>query len=172
MLSVLALLMACGSPETQMRTITVVQADGTVVQADPDCASGCLMPSSTEAPEISVVQFKEMLATYAASGPESDAIDALIFDGEQTRTLLAKHGAGSLPQGHIDTLYRELDRDQATVEFRLTDEFGAIRATLAPMQVAFGPGNHVPLAGGDLLGHLVISGRVRRVGLHHLWTRW
>jgi hypothetical protein len=165
-----ALLVGCGSSEP--RTITVVQTDGTIVEADPDCASGCLMPSESETPEVSHQEFAKLLEAYAASGPESDAIDALIFDGEQTRRLLARHGAGSLSQTHIDTLYRELDRDQARVQFRLIDEFGALRASLPAMDVAFGPGNHVPMIGGDALGHLLISGRVRRVGLHHLWTRW
>lgn len=165
-----AMLMGCGASEP--RTITVVQPDGTTVEGTADCASGCLMPTASETPDLSHPEFHELLATYAAAEPESDAIDALIFDGEQTRRLLAQLGSGPLPQVHLDTLYRELDRNLATVEFRVIDEFDQLRASLPKMEVPLGPGTHVPLLGGDELGHLIISGRVRRVGLHHLWTRW
>ena len=134
---------------------------------DPDCKT-----CSDHGEAVGVLtraEFRVLLAQFAAVpvGCESDALDALLFHGARTRTLVAQsHG---LAASHRAYLERELSRDHARLSVRVVAEDGTERIRLD---------RRVPL---DIKQHLhgttrglqnpEISGTVRRVGLDYVWGR-
>jgi hypothetical protein len=54
---------------------------------------------------------------------------------------------------------------------RLVDGQGVERGTLSAL-VPLVEKQHLVFAGTGSLGHLETGGKVKRVGLDHLWSRW
>jgi hypothetical protein len=134
-------------------------------------ATGCgvtCAPPPTQPP--SAAELRALLREVAAAptGAHTDAIDALLFVGPHTRAHLDAH-PGLLPESHEAWLRDELARQTVKVAFRLQDDTGVLASGEA--SVPLGRKQHLELDGG-LLGPLSVSGSVKRVGLHHLWTRW
>ena len=68
-------------------------------------------------------------------------------------------------------LERELDRRHALLSVRLVDAAGKERLRLGPTRVPLGEKQHRLAEDTTDLQAPEVSGTVRRVGLHHLWTR-
>lgn len=135
------------------------------------CASGCVLSNHPTA-TLEKAEFERLLASYAgAPVPEtSAALEALLYYGSQTRRLLQGSGAGPLDSERTDFLKRELARDHALVSFRLVDENQRVRARFSMARVPLDIRHVYDVQSADL-PPLVASGTVKRVGLHHLWTR-
>ena len=167
----LTALVGCAQPAQR---VTVVTPDGVTAQY-VDCNTGCAAPDPNS--KIPRLEHDEMLALfeqYAAEpfGNDSLALDTLLYHGEQARMTLDLH----VPEGTLSAeqeafLRDELAKTHAEVEMRVVDETGQTRALLARTDVPFGIKQHLELDTVDL-GHLETGGTVKRVGLHHLWSRW
>ncbi len=107
--------------------------------------------------------------------PMSDAslpLETLLFYGDTTRDYLNGLDDLSLTVARRAFLMTELARDQVAIEMRVVDDQGRIRGTMQASNVPFGKKQHLRFKGTGTLGHLETGGRVRRVGLAHLWSRW
>lgn len=135
------------------------------------CASGCAA-SRHPTPKLSEGDFHKLVAEYAF-GPRdetNDALESLCFYGRQTELLLNKFGGGPLSEPHLAFLREELKRTHALISFRIVDEHGAIRTHMPRTRVPLDR-RHVFDMEVEDLPPLETSGTVKRVGLHHLWTR-
>jgi len=136
------------------------------------CSETCSLKDGpkgqTEAEFRSTVQawLKEPVA--AASLP----LETLLFYGDTTRDYLNGLDGLALSTARRAFLMTELARDQVAVEMRVVDDQGRIRGTMQASDVPFGKKQHLRFKGTGTLGHLETGGRVKRVGLAHLWSRW
>ncbi len=141
----------------------------------PAAAAGC---SDACAPgdhvELSEGAFRAWLTSYAADPPEAPglALETLLFHGAVTREMLDIHGYGALSAAHRDVLDRELARDQVRMEMRLIDEYGELRGHMGPREFPLIEKQHFYFSDTGSLGDFLTGGKVKRVGLAHLWTRW
>jgi len=69
-------------------------------------------------------------------------------------------------------LQSELDRTRVTVEMSLVDDHGVVRGTLSSPPFSLREKQHLELEGTGSLAGVEAGGRVYRVGLDHLWSRW
>lgn len=135
------------------------------------CASGC-GPHNHPTPLLTVPEFRRLLSEYA-DGPldESNAaLEALLHYNRQTTALLQQLGSKPLDSERATFLRRELSRDHVLWSFRVVDEAGLVRAEMEDMRVPLDR-RHVFDMEVHRLQPLITSGTVKRVGLHHLWTR-
>ena len=135
------------------------------------CASGCAA-SRHPTPELTDARFRELLLKHADARPGGydPALDELLYSGRQVLDLLDRLGGAPLTLEDEARLRRELTRDRAEIQFRIVDETGAVRVRLAPTEVPLDR-RHVFRMTTENLPDLETSGTVKRVGLHHLWTR-
>lgn len=148
---------------------------GLLALGAPAAAAGCdTSCESAHAHDLSDEDFALWLASYAADAPEEPglALETLLFHGRHTREQLDRLGYGPLDEAHRAVLDRELARDAVVVEMRLLDEDGAVRALLPATEIPLVEKQHLALEGTGSLGQLITGGKVKRVGLAHLWTRW
>ena len=99
-------------------------------------------------------------------------LETLLFYGGTTRDYLNGLEGLSLSTERRAFLLTELERDQVAIEMRVVDDQGRIRGTMQASDVPFGEKQHLRFKGTGTLGHLETGGRVKRVGLAHLWSRW
>ncbi len=135
------------------------------------CASGCALSNHPTA-KLSAQAFHELLSEFA-NGPiseDSKALEALLFYGSQTKRLVDADGTFPLDERRAAFLSRQLLQNHAVVSFRIIDRHNAIRATLRPTLVPLDI-RHEFQVDGNRLQPMEASGTVKRVGLHHLWTR-
>ena len=102
-----------------------------------------------------------------AVGVASPALESLLYFSDATRDAMP---SSSLDPQHRAFLRAQLSRTDATVEMRLVDDTGRVRAHLTAKEVALGEKQHLSFQ--SEVGHLVTAGQVRRVGLEHIWSRW
>jgi hypothetical protein len=138
----------------------------------PDCAKGCAAPTPDETHPLSDDEALEHFAAYAARPADepSEALETLLFHPRVSRALLDAL-PDLLPTAHEAFLRHELGRTRVEVAFRLVDDDGAIlgqAVRTAPLKEK----QHIILEGTGPLKHIEISGKTKRVGLHHLWSRW
>ena len=135
------------------------------------CASGCAA-SRHPTPELTVELFHNLMAQYAVEpiDPPGQALETLLFHGRQTRELIKVSSGEPVDQLRRRLLLGELSRTHAEISVRVIDTSGSIRAALPPTQVPLDRRHVFPLD-ADNLQPLRVSGTVKRVGLHHLWTR-
>lgn len=135
------------------------------------CGAGC-EPGAAHA--LSDEDFSLWLRSYAQDPPAAPdlALETLLFYGPSTREQLDRLGYGPLDEAHRAVLDRELARDTVVVEMRLIDEDGALRALLPPREIPLVEKQHLTLEDSGSLGPIIAGGKVKRVGLAHLWTRW
>ena len=143
-----------------------------VPEQPPACAAGCAADPAP-IPLLGLKTFNDLLDAFADDPMtgESDALETLLFHGERALELLRRGGAGPLDDERAAFLQRELTRTHALVEVRLVDEAGRERARFQPHRVLLGERVHTGFDETFDLQPLDYSGTVRRVGLHHLWTR-
>ncbi|MBT4867594.1 MAG: hypothetical protein HON53_21035 [Planctomycetaceae bacterium] len=135
------------------------------------CASGCAA-SNHATPELSRNEFQQLLARYE-QGPLDEtnaALEALLFYGRQSTALLRQLSPSSPMRKHDEFLRRELKKTHAVLSFRIVDEQGIVRVEMTRTRVPLDR-RHVFDMKTQGLQPLVTSGTVKRVGLHHLWTR-
>ena len=135
------------------------------------CASGCAA-SSHATPELNRNEFQRLLTRYE-QGPldeTNEALEALLFYGRQSTALLRKLSPSGPMRKHDEFLRRELKKTHALLSFRIVDEQGIVRVEMKRTRVPLDR-RHVFDMKTQGLQPLVTSGTVKRVGLHHLWTR-
>jgi hypothetical protein len=135
------------------------------------CASGCAA-SSHATPELNRSEFQQLRARYE-QGPLDEtnaALEALLFYGRQSTALLRQLSPSSPLRKHDEFLRRELKKTHALLSFRIVDEKGIVRVEMNRTRVPLDR-RHVFDMKTRGLQPLVTSGTVKRVGLHHLWTR-
>lgn len=154
---------------------------GDFVENDPaahsgefECAGGCETAPSMVEDGLTQEVFFALLDAVAQEplGMASLSLETLLFHGDTTAIYLDQLGTGPLSGEQADFLRRELQRTQAKVSFRVIDDEGVIHASLTPTVVPLGEKQHVHLHTEGALGDVEAGGTVRRVGLHHVWSRW
>lgn len=145
---------------------------GGAVEAPADCAKGCSAPTPDETHPLEEDEGLAHLEGYAKGplGVATEDLETLLFHREVALRLLDNH-PGLLPIDHERFLREELARTRVEVAFRLVDDAGNVHGEA----VRIGPlkeKQHVVLNGTGSLKHIEISGKTKRVGLQHLWSRW
>lgn len=130
------------------------------------CVSSCAAPARSEELPLRPDMLAD-LTGLLADEVDRDALETLIFHADQTLEWLADHPDAPAP----DWLETELRRDAAEVSFRLVADDGAVMVA-AEEPVRSGKKQHVILSDPDGLGWIDVNGRVRRVGVDHLWARF
>jgi hypothetical protein len=135
------------------------------------CASGCAA-SNHPTPNLAVDEFRRLMLEFS-SGPMDEtnpALESLLYYGRQTQTLMKRHGTLPLSAERVVFLQQELRHSHAIFSFRVVDEHGVVRTQMRPTRIPFDRRHVFEMEVKDL-PPLVTSGTVKRVGLHHLWTR-
>lgn len=135
------------------------------------CASGCAA-SRHPTGVLSKAKYLWLLRRFAEQpmNENSLALETLLYFGRQTALWMDKLGSRALDSKRAALLKRELRRTYAIVRFRIVDERGVVRVTIPPTRVPLDR-RHVFRMQTKDLPPLITSGTVKRVGLHHLWTR-
>ena len=184
--SVAALLVSAARPNPAMSakatTITDVRAkiagragksagrdgDGTLQQGACGCAASNHRVACLPDGEI-----ERLIARFALEpmSEESIALETLLFHAPRARGVVERRGAALLDKERLDFLRKELSRTHARLSGRIVDEHGVVRARFGPVDVPLGEKRHTRGTDTMTLGSMEMNGTVRRVGLHHLWTR-
>lgn len=136
------------------------------------CAETC---SLSEAPSLQTeAQFRQSLQAWLSleMDAESLPLDTLLYYADSTAHFLVALDGLRLESPRRAFLLRELERTQVTMEMRLVDDSGALRGTVLAAGIPLGEKQHLRFRSTGSLGHLESGGRVRRVGLNHIWSRW
>jgi hypothetical protein len=136
----------------------------------PECGCAAAEVASSKPTEE---QFESLLAQFATEpmSEQSHALEALLFHGLATQGYLDGQSAVGLDPQRLSFLRRELRRTHALVAVRVIDQAGVLRAGLEPTSIPFGVKQHLHARDTSELQPPEISLTVKRVGLHHLWTR-
>ena len=157
-------------PETQ-----VVEEDAAEEDAVEDCASSCTQPAKVDGRGVPTQpEFLGLLADWSAEPIDSPslALETLLFHGQASRQMLLQLPPETLSETRREFLLTELARNHAAIELRIIDEEGLVRGELRADQLGLNDPAHRHLSGTGSLGEVELSGRVRRVGLQHIWSRW
>lgn len=135
------------------------------------CASGCAAsrhPTGT----LSKAKYLWLLRRFAEQpmSEESSALESLLYFGRQSDGWIKLLGTNPLDDERTAMLRRELTRTHARISFRIVDEYGVVRTYMPPTRVPLDRRHEFKMDVKDL-PPLITSGTVKRVGLHHLWTR-
>lgn len=169
----LALLMACATPEIATAEASAVHTSDAVDARGADCKTTCSLGDAQESEHLSHEELDRLLETWSTQALDDPTIEleTLLFHFQDTRSHLAQNDV-PLDDAHLAYLHQELSRDAVTIEMRLLDERGEVRGTLASTDVPLKEKQHIQFQGTGSLGHLETAGKVKRVGLGHLWSRW
>ena len=100
-------------------------------------------------------------------------METLLFHWDGTKLWLDALGAPGLNPQQEAFLRQELSRDTYDMEMRLVDDDGSVRATVTRSDVPLDHKEHLEFdLDGSGLQAFITSWRSKRVGLHHLWSRW
>ena len=162
------LLFACGSAEisdTQESTILGVQGE----RSTGGCATSCAI----EEKHISQEDWLKTLDVWAAQevGISTKELDTLLFYAKDSLAWLSVFGS-ELDDMHYTFLESELRRNLVDIEMRLVDELGTVRGVLDSSPFRLKEKQHLVFSKTKSLGWLETGGKVKRVGLAHLWSRW
>lgn len=137
------------------------------------CASGCGGIDKHPKPHLEDAGYDDLLARYAAEPMDetSPALEALLYHHVHVRDYLAAGRTGDLDPARLAFLSRELERTHVWIEIRLVDEDGIVRQRLAPTLVPLEEKQHLLASESVSLQPASYNGTVKRIGLHHLWTR-
>lgn len=135
------------------------------------CASGCAA-SRHPTGVLSKTKYFWLLRRFAEQPMTSDssALETLLYFGRQTSGWMKLLGTKPLDEQRVALLKRELKRTHALISFRIVDEYGITRVHMPPTRVPLDRRHEFKMSVKDL-PPLITSGTVKRVGLHHLWTR-
>jgi len=167
---VLSVLLACATGE-----VATVEAAQATAEAPPgvDCRTSCSLGDAQDDLHLSEGEIEVLLEDWNTQtlGDATIELETLLFYFQDTQTYLDTHDA-PLDAAHLAFLRHELGRDQVTIEMRLLDDAGDVRGTLAASDIPLKQKQHIRFEGTGSLGHLETGGKVKRVGLGHLWSRW
>ena len=138
---------------------------------DKVCASGCAL-SNHPTEKLNHETFRKLMVECGQSPLDENnkAFEALLYYGRQTREFLEQDGFSPLMTSQARTLNRELLRTHALISIRVIDERGEVRSSISQTRVPFDR-RHVFDMETNNVQPLVTSGTVKRVGVHHMWTR-
>jgi hypothetical protein len=94
-----------------------------------------------------------------------------LFYAKQSKEWLSIFGS-DLDDAHYQFLVHELSRNQVDIEMRLVDEVGEVRGELDSRPFFLKEKQHLTFSHTQSLGWFETGGKVKRVGLSHLWSRW
>lgn len=135
------------------------------------CAVGCAaIPDET--PNFTQQDFIKHLKKFATQPLDKASIDleTLLFYGKYTKQWLPQ--TSMLDAEHALFLQRELQKTHVKIELRVTDERGQVRIELPPTLVEIGTKYHQHVSQTHDMQPLEMSGTIKRVGVHHLWSRF
>ena len=135
------------------------------------CVSGCgAIPDTT--PAITKDEFMKHLQAFARTPITEPGLDleTLLFYGKETRKWLPETSV--LDDEHLQFLQHELQKTHAEIQLRVTDDKGIVRIELKPRVVEIGQKYHEHIHLTRDMQQLEISGTIKRVGVHHLWSRF
>jgi hypothetical protein len=150
-------------------------SDVELAEKQDETEGECLVGCSLEADEewISEPEIRKLLKRLSTESynEESENLDTLLFFHEKVCQFREKHLLSELPAPWEKCLNEELPKDKIRIQLRVLTAGGIkeIRVDeIEPLSKAF------HLKRDDLVeGHeMKISGRSRRVGLHHIWIRF
>ncbi|MEE2828783.1 MAG: hypothetical protein VX498_06325 [Myxococcota bacterium] len=142
---------------------------------DVECLTACARPAPKEGPAPPTpAEFAKLVDAWLDQPMDAPSLplETLLYHGEWSRRLMAGLSDEALPTERRTYLLSELGRSRASIELRLVAEDGELRGELNASGLELGLPSHQHLEGTGSLGDVELSGRVRRVGLHHLWSRW
>jgi len=160
----------CGASEARDPLAGVVFHDASGDDAPgADCASSCALPDPPGADYTDPTQVDAWLAAWAHEpvGEATESLEALLFHGPAALEALER---ADLDEAHRVWLVRELSRE-VIVEMRLMAADGAERGAMTARSPLVTK-QHLDFDGTGSLGHLETGGKVKRVGLGRLWSRW
>ncbi|MCP4804601.1 MAG: hypothetical protein GY913_07210 [Proteobacteria bacterium] len=169
----LALLLACATPTVETAEASAESAPSGSV--DPaDCKTTCSLGDHVEDDHLDHGQIGALFEMWNEQpvGEPTIELETLLFYAPDVLEHLAERGSPELDTVHQAFLTRELARDRATMEMRLLAEDGTVRGTLVARDIPLKEKQHITFEGTGSLGHLETGGKVKRVGLDHLWSRW
>ena len=163
-----SLILACNLNSGQDTSATTVK-QGTLERSTAGCASSC----SLEEQKISQEDWLQAFDAWSSQevGVSTPELDILLFHSKYSLQWLGVFGA-ELDDEHYFFLERELRRNLVDVEMRLVDEFGTMRGVLKSRPFHLKEKQHLPFSETKTLRWLETGGKVKRVGLAHLWSRW
>lgn len=158
-----ALVAGCGAEDD--RRVVVVTPDGQTTAIA--CGTTCTGPSPDDGKRLGDDEIRRLLGQFRT---DELAVDTLLFHADEVAAHLDAHpDAVSVADGAW--LRAELSRDQVAIRFRLVDDLGDVRGELDEV-VRLSSKQHLKLRGTEELGRVEVNGKIKRVGLHHLWTRF
>ena len=160
--------MACGTEKQEILLETTSESIP-LERSSGGCATACAITD----PHISQEEWLVALDAWSQQeiGVSTPELDTLLFYFKDSLAWLPVFGT-QLDDMHYAFLEHELYRDEVDIEMRLVDEFGKVRGTLDSKPFPLKEKQHLVFAGTNSLGWLETGGKVKRVGLAHLWSRW
>ena len=162
--------------EPALENVTSVSETDKRAYTDSDLQQNCISTCSVQDDHYVEIPQNEWLAhleTWSKEpvGEPTLALETLLFYAEQSLSLLPTH-EDKLDDFHVDFLYKELHRNQVHIEMRIIDENNLVRAKMESGDFTLRQKQHLPFKQTKTLGWLETAGKVKRVGLSHLWSRW
>lgn len=139
---------------------------------DSDCDTGCTSKDKDDG-TYTLEKYHSLLAKYAKEPLKdgSKALEYMLFYGKKTKSYLKKYPPKDLNKGHLSFLEKQLSRSKAYISLRLVDEKGVIRASFTRKMAEVGGHFSVKADKIERVQRPSFSGKVKRVGLHHIWVR-
>lgn len=167
-----ALLLACANPVEPAVAAATPEPPASMDGAD--CRTSCSLGDHVEDDGLDAGQIGALFELWNEQtvGEATIELETLLFYSDDVQAHVRQVGAPELDASHLAFLQRELSRDRVTMEMRLLDDAGQVRGTLTANDVPLREKQHIRFTGTGSLGHLETGGKVKRVGLGHLWSRW
>ena len=161
--------MACGSEIS----VSNVHEKQSVSIYKERSSGGCATSCAIEEKHISQEEWLEVLDIWSMQemGVSTKELDTLLFYAKDSLAWLPVLGA-ELDDMRYAFLEHELHRNLVDIEMRLIDEFGTSRGVLNSLSFHLKEKQHLVFSETQSLGWLETGGKVKRVGLAHLWSRW
>ena len=149
-----------------------LMAGGPVFAGGGGCAETCSLRDAPE--QQSESEFRSTLSDWLSQEEQAASLplETLLYYSGSTLHFLASLEELSLSADRRRFLKNELARTKVTMEMRLVADSGDVRGTVLAADVPLGEKQHLRFQATGSLGHLESGGRVRRVGLNHIWSRW
>lgn len=164
------LLLASGCVAVPESEAPVVDSMSGVVAPAP-CATGCSGSSHAELQRLGDDEIERLWGEVLALpvGDPSLAADTLLFHAVEVQDHLDRSDVPETP--HATWLREELARDRVEVGFRLVADDGTVLGWRDDV-VTLAEKHHLLLRDTGALGRADINGKVKRVGVKHLWARF
>lgn len=139
------------------------------------CGETCALEDHHGPPALTRADYLELLGTWSHEplGDPTEALETLLYHWDGTLMWMGELGTPGLNPQQAAFLQDELARQTYDMEMRLVEDGGQIRATLAAADLPLDHKEHLTFdLDGSGLQPFLTSGRSKRVGLGHLWSRW